>query len=183
MTTPPFAPKSISSIRTPCDLSAIGDRRSPLRLSKRDPALPALPGIVVLDAIHEATDQMQPQPAGLALLDRLINVHVGRLRDVERLDIIICQAYFYAAFNLCHVDTDLCGRCRNTVLDHVREQLLQRQVHARQQLGIDALAGKYFLSERENVLNRVKTSSKSPICRHLRGLALDQDHGDIVLLS
>src|SRR6202171_2029699 len=166
MRTTPSAPKSIVSIRTPCDRSAVGSRRSRLRFSKCYPALPALRGILVVPAVPQAPDQMQAESPGLALLDRQIDVHVGGLRDVERFDIIVRQRHFHAAWNLGHVDAD--RRARGTVFDHVREQLLQRQVHARQQSGVDALAGKYLRSEDEDVRDRVETAPEAPVSRHGR---------------
>src|ERR1700682_1564072 len=167
MSTPPFGPKSIVSIRTPCDRSAVGSRRSRLRFSKCDPALPALRGILVVHAVHQVPNQMQAQSPGLALLDRQIDVRVGCLRDVERLDILRGQRHFHATRNLGHVDAH--RRARGTVFDHVREQLLQRQVHARQQSGVDVLAGKYLRREGEDCPNRVETGPEAPVSRHGRG--------------
>src|SRR6202171_1155270 len=106
MTTPPSGPKSIVSIRTPCDRSAVGSRRSRLRFSKCGPALPTLRGILVVHAVHQAPDQMQAESPGLALLDLQIDVRVGCLRDVERLDIIVGQRHFHAAWDLGNVDAD-----------------------------------------------------------------------------
>ena len=83
---------------------------------------------------------MQPEPPGPALLDRQVDVRVGRLRDVEALDIIIGQRHFDAPGDRGHVDAHL-GVARRAVLDHVREQLLQRQVDGGQEPGVDPVPG------------------------------------------
>src|SRR5450631_1526785 len=163
-TTSPFVPKSIASIRTPCTMTAVARRRGCLRFSKRSAALSMLRGILVVNTVHQPPYQMQPEPTRPSLPDWQLDVHVGCLRNVERLDIIVGQGHFHAACYRVHGDLHL--GARGTVFDHVREQLLHRQVDAGQQRRIHSVAGEYLRREGENVLDRFNATPERAAGRH-----------------
>ena len=99
---------------------------------QRDPALPAFLRVLVLDRIHHASNEVQPEPARLALLDRRVDVDVGRPRDVEgstSWSISVTSTPPAIAANLDAHRRAAAG----AVFDHVREQLFHRQVDGRQQ--------------------------------------------------
>ena len=72
-----------------------------------------------------------PSPPGPALLDRQAHVDVGRLRDVERLDIIVRQRHFDTAAGCPSAPMRTSRVGPLAVFDHVGEQLLDGQVDRR----------------------------------------------------
>src|SRR5262249_36206108 len=82
-TTMPGPPSSIVTIAVPI----AGRARGPPGegFAERHPALALLLRVLVLPRIHQPAHEMQAQPTGTALLDRLVHIRVGRLGHVERL--------------------------------------------------------------------------------------------------
>ena len=124
--------------------------------------------VLVLDRIHELPDQVQPQATRPALVDRQLDVHIRRRRDIERLDVIIGQRHLYAACDAGDLDPHV-GVAPSAVLDHVRKQFLDRQIDDRQQPGIDSLAGEYLRSEGDDRRQGIETTPEPPVRRHGRG--------------
>src|SRR6185312_5170259 len=89
MTTAPPCPSSIDSMVLPLTAPRRQCRNAE---PDRDPDLPRRRRVIVVDAIRHPLHQVQPEPARLAFLDRLVDVHVGRLRHIERLTVAIDEA-------------------------------------------------------------------------------------------
>src|SRR5690242_21331215 len=90
-TTLPSTPCSIENIVRPPFRSRPAPCHSCRRDPQRDQAFSRVLRVAVFDRVRHAADEVQAQPAGLALVDRLPDVHVGRARDVEGLDVPIDQ--------------------------------------------------------------------------------------------
>src|SRR5690242_4051775 len=96
MTTLPSCPFSIDSMASPSLTALASLVQASHREPQRGPALPRLRRVLVVDAIGEPLHQVQAEPSRLALLDRLADVDVRRVRDVEPLDVAIDQRHLDA---------------------------------------------------------------------------------------
>ena len=155
---------------------------SDCRLAERDPALPAVARILVLHRIHQPTDEVQAEsPAGALSIGRLMSAS-GALRDIESLDIIIGQRHFDAARRRGIIAMRMNASPAGAVLDHVREELLEDQIHRGQKAGVDRVSGEEFGAEREDALERIEAAPERAFGRPRCGLALHQHNRDVVFL-
>src|SRR3954467_14107373 len=88
-TTDPSGPNSIASMLPPCSRPLLSSRRFRCLECQRDPALPALLCVFVLHRFGHPSYEVQSKSARRPLFDRRVDVHLGRLRDVESVHIFV----------------------------------------------------------------------------------------------
>src|SRR4051812_5231431 len=83
--------------------------------------------IVVADRVHHLAHEVDAEAAGAALLDRQVDVGIGRFGDVEGLGVAVDERNLDAARNARDVDAHRCIAFA-AVLDDIGEKLLQHEV-------------------------------------------------------
>src|SRR5262245_9701623 len=139
MTSRPAPFESIVSIPSRLPAPPLpGVRLRPQVLAKPDAASPFDIRVLVFDAVHHATHEVQAESSGPALLDREVHFRVRYFGNVETLDIIIGQHNLDSPLERGNVDIDV-RRATRGVLHHVGKELLEREVDRVEKSAVDAV--------------------------------------------
>src|SRR5512132_2394174 len=109
---------------------------------------------MVLDGVDQSPNQVQPEATGGALLDWQADVRVGRLRGIELLDLVVGQGRLDPAVDPGQVEPDR-GSALPAVLDHIGEELFDREIDRIEVIPVDSEPGERSGGELEDLLQRL----------------------------